>query len=83
MFLITIFCMVLMFANPFVDVTIGRCIDNMGNGKEYNGESYYNYIKYDETKIHENDIVVTGLILNKDGECEYRVFDTVILKDAK
>jgi len=83
MFLITIFSIILMFINPFIDITIGRCVDNTGNGKEYNGESYYNYIKYDETKIHENDIVVTGFILNNDGECEYRVFDTVILKDAK
>ena len=69
--------------NPFVDVSVGRCIDNAGNGKEYNGEPYYNYIKYDENIIHENDIVITGFILNRYGECEYRVFDKVILKDAK
>ena len=69
--------------NPFVDVTVGRCIDNAGNGKEYNGEPYYNYIKYDENIIHENDIVVTGFILNEYGECEYRLFDKVILKDTK
>lgn len=83
MFLIIIFNIFLMLANPFVEVTVGRCMDNMGNGKEYNGEPYYNYIKYDETKIHENDIVVTGFILNEYGECEYRVFDAVILKDTK
>ena len=83
MFLITIFIIILMFVNPFIDVTVGRCVDNAGNGKEYNGEPYYNYIKYDETEIHENDIVVTGFILNEYGEYEYRVFDTVILKDAK
>lgn len=69
--------------NPFVDVSVGRCIDNTGNGKEYNGEPYYNYIHYDENTIHENDIVVTGFILNEYGECEVRVFDKVILKDAK
>ena len=56
--------------NPFVDVTVGRCMDNVGNGKEYNGEPYYNYIKYNETEVHENDIVVTGFILNRYGECE-------------
>ena len=83
MFLITIFSIILMFVNPFVDVTVGRCVDNAGNGKEYNGETYYNYIKYDETKIHENDIVITGFILNTDGECECRVFDAVILKNAE
>ena len=69
--------------NPFVDVTVGRCMDNAGNGKEYNGEPYYNYIKYDDNIIHENDIVVTGFILNEYGECEYRLFDKVILKDTK
>ena len=73
----------LMVLNPFVDVTVGRCMDNAGNGKEYNGEPYYNYIAYDETKIKENDIVVTGFILNRYGECEERLFDIVILKDAK
>lgn len=69
--------------NPFVDISVGRCMDNAGNGKEYNGEPYYNYIKYDENIIHENDIVVTGFILNEYGECEYRLFDKVILKDTK
>lgn len=68
--------------NPFVDVTVGRCTDNFGNGKEYNGEPYYNYIKYDENIIHENDIVVTGFILNEYGECEVRLFDVVILKNT-
>lgn len=82
------YILILIFAcisllNPFVDISVGRCIDNAGNGKEYNGEPYYNYIKYDENIIHENDIVVTGFILNKYGECEYRLFDKIILKDAK
>ena len=35
--------------NPFVDVTVGRCLDEQGNGKEYNGEPYYNYINYQKT----------------------------------
>ena len=68
--------------NPFVDISVGRCIDNAGNGKEYNGEPYYNYIKYDESEIHENDIVVTGFILDECGECEERLFDVVVLKDT-
>lgn len=83
MFSVIIFSIILMFVNPFIEVTVGRCMDNAGNGKEYNGEPYYNYIKYDELKIHENDIVVTGFILNKDGECEVRLFDKVIFKDTK
>lgn len=77
------FLVLLTLLNPFVDVTVGRCVDNAGNGKEYNGESYYNYIKYDESEVHENDIVVTGFILNSYGECEERLFDVVILKDTK
>lgn len=68
--------------NPFVDISIGRCIDNAGNGKEYNGEPYYNYIKYDENVINKNDIVITGFILNRYGECEYRIFDKVILREV-
>lgn len=73
---------VMTLVNPFVEVTVGRCTDNLGNGKEYNGEPYYNYIKYDASEIHENDIVVTGLILDSYGEAEER-FDVVVFKDAK
>jgi hypothetical protein len=68
--------------NPFIDISVGRCTDNAGNGKEYNGEPYYNYIKYDASEIHENDIVVTGLVLDSYGEAEER-FDVVVFKDAK
>ena len=82
MFIIALF-VVLMALNPFIDISVGRCIDNAGNGKEYNGEPYYNYIKYDETQIHENDIIITGFILNSEGECEERLFDKVILRDTK
>ena len=70
--------------NPFVDISVGRCLDEQGNGKEYNGEPYYNYINYDgHGDIHTDDIVITGFILNEYGECEVRLFDKVILKDAK
>ena len=81
--MITIILMILLTLNPFVEVTVGRCTDNLGNGKEYNGEPYYNYIKYDETEVYENDVVVTGFILNRYGECEERLFDKVIFRDAK
>lgn len=81
MFIISLMVL-LMVLNPFTDITVGRCIDNAGNGKEYNGEPYYNYIKYNESEIHENDIIVTGFILNEYGECEKRLFDVVVLKDT-
>lgn len=79
----TIILSLILVLNPFTDITVGRCTDNLGNGKEYNGEPYYNYIKYDETEIHENDIVVTGFILNRYGEYEERLFDIVILKNTE
>lgn len=82
MLIITLF-IVLTALNPFVDITIGRCLDEQGNGKEYNGEPYYNYINYGgHGSIHTDDIVVTGFILNEYGECEVRLFDVVVLKDT-
>ena len=71
-----------MFLSPFVEFCVGRCLDNDGNGKEYNGEPYYNYIHYPET-VSENDIVLTMFILDTNGEYAERVFDKVILKDTK
>ena len=82
MFIISLMVL-LTVLNPFVEITVGRCVDNAGNGKEYNGDSYYNYIYYDETRFHENDIILTGFILNTEGECEERLFDVTILKDTK
>lgn len=83
MFIISLMVL-LTVLNPFIDITVGRCTDNAGNGKEYNGEPYYNYINYGgHGDIHTNDIVVTGFILNEYGECEERLFDVVVLKDTK
>ena len=79
----TIILSLILVLNPFIEVTVGRCTDNLGNGKEYNGEPYYNYIKYNESEVFENDIVVPGFILNSEGECEERLFDTVVFRDAK
>ena len=81
MFIISLMIL-LTVLNPFIDITVGRCLDEQGNGKEYNGEPYYNYINYGgHGDIHTNDIVVTGFILNEYGECEERLFDKVVLKD--
>ena len=82
MYILIVLFSLISLLNPFIDITVGRCMDNAGNGKEYNGESYYNYIKYDENTIHENDIVITGFILDEYGECEERLFDVVVLKDT-
>ena len=45
------------------EICIGRVLDNDGNGKEYNGESYYNYIAYPD-KYGENDIILTYFLKN-------------------
>lgn len=45
------------------EICIGRVIDDHGNGKEYNGESYYNYIAY-SPEYKENDIILTYFLLN-------------------
>lgn len=81
MFIISLMVL-LTVLNPFIDITVGRCVNNFGDGKEYNGEPYYNYIHYDSEIIHTDDIVVTGFILNEYGECEVRLFDVVVLKDT-
>lgn len=66
------------------EIDVGRCYDNNGNGKLYNGESYYNYIKYDEEYINENDIVITVCVLNPfntyGDDIVFR-FDKIIFKD--
>ena len=82
-YILIIIFSIISLINPFVDVLIGRCLDEQGNGKEYNGEPYYNYINYGgHGDIHTDDIVVTGFILNEYGECEVRLFDVVVLKDT-
>jgi hypothetical protein len=69
-----------------VDIDLGRCLDDSGNGKLYNGEEFCNYISYRDTGAEENDIVFTVCILNPfdtspdDIICR---FDWVVLKDAK
>lgn len=46
-----------------IDVDFGRVLNENGDGKLYNGESYYNYIAYPD-EYHTNDIVMTVCLLN-------------------
>lgn len=45
------------------EINVGRVLNEDGDGKLYNGESYYNYIAYPE-KYHTDDIIMTVCLLN-------------------
>lgn len=45
------------------DIDFGRVLNETGDGKLYNGESYYNYIAYPE-EYHTDDIILTFCVLN-------------------
>lgn len=66
------------------DFDIGRVLDNQGNGKLYNGEPFYNYIAYDESRFRQDDIVLTFCFLNPlNNTCDdiiYR-FDSTLFKN--
>lgn len=68
---------IMIMTYPRFEIDLGKCLNNMGDGKLYNGEPYYNYICYPD-KVKENDIVLTMFTLNEYGECEERLFDKVI-----
>ena len=46
------------------DADIGRVVNSAGDGKLYNGEEYYNYIKYNPKHYHQDDIVLTLDFMN-------------------
>lgn len=73
---IIIFGIVIMIC-PRIEIDFGKCLNDFGDGKLYNGEPYYNYIHYPET-IAENDIVITAFVLDNNGECSERLFDKTI-----
>ena len=64
------------------EIDVGRVLNNQGDGKLYNGESFYNYIHYDTDRFSENDIVLTVDLLNPLNNycddivfrCDFRVF---------
>lgn len=61
------------------DIDFGRVLNENGDGKVYNGESYYNYIKYPE-KYHTDDIIFTICLLNPlNNECD----DIIIRHDIR
>lgn len=45
------------------ELDLGICLNMNGDGKLYNGEPYYNYIKYPEN-VFPGDLVLTFDILN-------------------
>lgn len=66
------------------EICIGRVIDDQGNGKEYNGESYYNYIAYPD-KYNQDDIILTYFLKNplNTAEDDYIIrHDIRILKNV-
>jgi len=65
------------------DIDVGRVLNEQGDGKLYNGESYYNYIAYPD-RYHTNDIIMTVCILNPlNNECDDIIYrtDCRIFKD--
>lgn len=46
------------------ELDFGRVLNEQGDGKLYNGEDFYNYIHYDESRFSKNDIVLTYDLLN-------------------
>ena len=61
------------------DIDVGRVLNNDGDGKLYNGESYYNYIAYPD-RYKENDIILTVCLLNPlNNECD----DILIRHDVR
>ena len=68
-------------ANIF-EIDFGRCLNDDGDGKLYNGEPYYNYISYHYTDAQEDDIVMTFCINDRYGDCLER-WDWVVLKNTK
>jgi len=70
-----------LFSLDIFEIDFGRCLNDAGDGKLYNGEPYYNYISYRDI-AQENDIIMTFCINDFYGECAWRG-DIVILKNTK
>lgn len=80
--IITFGVVVIAFIVGFFEIDFGRCLDDDGNGKLYNGEPFYNYISYHYTEAQQDDIVITFCLNDFDRECLER-WDFVVLKNTK
>ena len=74
---------VFLFGFSIFEIDFGRCLNDAGDGKLYNGEPFYNYISYQNTTAQQDDIVMT-LVINdfKYKECMWRG-DVVIFRNEK
>ena len=73
--------LVLLFGFKVCQIEFGRCLNDAGDGKLYNGEPYYNYISYRGIG-QQDDIIMTFSINDWYGECAWRG-DVVILRNTK
>ena len=72
-----------LFSLDIFEIDFGRCLNDAGDGKLYNGEPYYNYISYRYTSAKQDDIVMTFSVNDfKYKECLWRG-DIVILRNTK
>ena len=80
--LISLAIIIATFALGFFEIDFGRCLNDDGDGKLYNGEPFYNYISYRYTGAQQDDIVVTFCLNDFNKECLER-WDLVVLKNTK
>ena len=64
------------------EIDFGRCLNDDGDGKLYNGEPFYNYISYHYVDAQKDDIVMTFCVNDHYGDCWER-WDWVVLKNTK
>ena len=72
----------LLFVFSRFEVEFGRCLNDAGDGKLYNGEPFYNYINYGgHVDAHYDDIIMTISFNDLNDECMER-WDFVIFKNT-
>lgn len=64
------------------EIDFGRCLNDDGDGKLYNGEPFYNYISYHYVDAQKDDIVMTFCVNDHYGDC-WKRWDWVVLKNTK